>query len=109
VQKTLRAWLAPAVLLALCLGGCITVQVVDDRTNLPLGGAILQYTGKGMEGQHVLGRTDMSGQAEFYVPDDLDTLTVSKPGYETWERTNVWVVQNTSRDWAPVVIRLVKN
>lgn len=109
MTNTVRTCVILVGTLAFCLGGCITVQVIDERTSLPVSGATVQYTSKGMEGSRTIGRTDITGKLEFYVPDDLDMLYVTKPGYEPWERSNVWVVQNSSHDWEPVQIRLVKN
>lgn len=89
------------------VGGCVSLRVVDDATGQPVPDAEVSCTCRWADAVRPIGKTDRAGKITFWEPEDLDTLLVSKRGYERWEGSHLWLVKNSSKDWGPVEVRLI--
>lgn len=89
------------------LGGCVKLKVLDDVTGLPIPDAEITCTCFSVEGATALGKTNQKGELTFLEPEGMDMLHVTKSGYEPWERNHVWLVQNTTEVWGPVIVKLI--
>lgn len=87
-------------------GGCVSLRVVDGRTGRPIAGAEVTWSGYFGETVVRVGGTDKKGHISFMEPDGMDMLTVSMPGYQTWECSHARLMEQVSVEIGRVEVRL---